>query len=180
MYSVLLSFKPSVGTHFIAPPETETLCLDWNSVNLFNEIYTLIVFTNRFVFIRSIILVPLWTSLYLTECFPWHFPILNLIHVIGFLVLEMYFYHYYCYRYQHLYCVWGCVAGGVGVPYVQSYWQFPSLALLLLLYNSNFFLGMACQGKNFFPINVLINLSKTCRDFLVIFTAWHGCFCWGF
>lgn len=52
------------------------------------------------------------------------------------------------FRYQYLHCVWGCITGGLGVPHVQSHWQFPSLALLLLLYNSHLLFGMARQGES--------------------------------
>lgn len=50
------------------------------------------------------------------------------------------------FRHEHLHRVRGRVTGGLGVPHVQSHRQFPSLALLLLLHNSHFLPGVACQG----------------------------------
>ena len=52
------------------------------------------------------------------------------------------------FRYKYLHCVWGSITRGLGIPHVQSHWQFSSLALLLLFHYSYFLLGMACQGKS--------------------------------
>lgn len=50
------------------------------------------------------------------------------------------------FRYKYLHRVRGCITRGLGVPHVQSHRQFPSMALLLLLYNSHFLPGLARQG----------------------------------
>lgn len=52
------------------------------------------------------------------------------------------------FRHEYLYGVRGCITGRLGVPHVQSHWQLPAMALLLLLHNAHFLLGVACQGKN--------------------------------
>lgn len=62
-------------------------------------------------------------------------------------------------RHEHLYSVWGGVTRRLGVPHVQGYRQLPSMALLLLLHNTHFLLGVARQGSpNHFWLSRIVSV----------------------
>lgn len=47
-------------------------------------------------------------------------------------------------RHKHIYCLWSCFSGRLGVPYVPSNRQFSPMAFIFLFHYLNFLSGLAC------------------------------------